>query len=187
MRARLVWFICVSLLFTGCKNSNDSLSKALMLRNSMLEKEGCSFSAVVTADYGEELYLFSLSCRADHSGDLTFTVTAPATISGITGKITDSGGSITFDDKILAFPMMADGQITPVTAPWIFIKTLRSGYLNACSNWDNGYQISIDDSYRSDALHLNISVNADNLPIEGEIIWQNHRVVSIAISDFVFL
>ena len=187
MRAALACLLCIVFLFTGCEHSVETLNKALALRNQILEKDGCSFSAEVTADYGEQLYVFSLDCETNKEGNLSFTVTAPATIAGITGKITDSGGSITFDDKVLAFPAMADGQVTPVTAPWIFMKTLRGGYLNDCTDWDNGYQISIDDSYQSDALHLNISINADNVPVAGEIIWQNRRVLTLTVKDFAFL
>ena len=187
MRATLVCALFFSLILSGCSRSDESMEKALALRKLFSEGNGCSFGTVITADYGDKLYTFSLDCQTDRDRNLTFTVREPSTIAGITGKITDAGGTILFDDKAVAFPIMADGQITPVSAPWVFIKTLRSGYLNGCTALDNGYQIAIDDSYQSDALHLNISVNAENQPIFSEIIWQNRRILTLSVENFSFL
>ena len=43
-----------------------------------------SFDAEITADYGDELYTFSMHCQSDLQGQVTFTVTQPENISGIT-------------------------------------------------------------------------------------------------------
>lgn len=186
MRGRLACVLCIILLLTGCKGANSGVDRAIALRNKLAESNGCSFHAKITADYGEKIYVFSMDCTTDKEGNLTFSVTEPATISGITGKISTSGGEITFDDKVLAFQMMADGQITPVSAPWLFIKTLRSGYLKGCTDEENGYQISIDDSYAEDALHLNILVEG-NTPKFGEIFWKNRRVLTVSVENFTYL
>lgn len=186
MRGKLAGILCIIFLLTGCKSTNSGVDRAVALRNQLAECNGCTFSAKITADYGENIYTFSMDCTVDKEGNLTFTVTEPTTISGITGTISTSGGKITFDDKALAFQMMADGQITPVSAPWLFIKTLRSGYLKGCSDEENGYQISIDDSYEEEALHLNIWVEG-NTPKFGEIFWNNRRVLTITVENFTYL
>jgi len=87
----------------------------------------------------------------------------------------------------LIFELLADGQITPVSAPWILIKTLRSGYLNACTYTDNGLMLIIDDSYEEDALQLDIWLNDENIPTEAEILWDGRRILSLQISNFVYL
>ena len=76
-----------------------------------------------------------MDCKADSSGNLTFTVVKPETISGITGTLSGDGGNLTFDDTALHFELMAENQLSPVSAPWILIKTLRNGYItsNHCS------------------------------------------------------
>lgn len=158
----------------------------MILRNRILDSNGCSFHATVTADYGEKLYVFSMDCISDKEGNLKFSVVSPETVSGITGEISTEGGALTFDGKILAFPTVADGQITPVTAPWVFLKTLRSGYMNSCTKDSDGYQISIDDSYAEDALRLLISVE-NNLPVRGEIFWKGCRILTIAVDNFIYL
>ncbi|MBQ8880880.1 MAG: hypothetical protein IJ030_01725 [Oscillospiraceae bacterium] len=151
-----------------------------------MSANGCSFRATVTADYGEQIYVFKMDCQTDREGNLTFSVTEPTTIVGITGKITGTGGAITFDDKVLAFQTLADGQVTPVTAPWLFMKTLRSGYLKDTAATEAGFEISIDDSYAEESLQLRIRTEGE-LPVFAEIFWQSRRVLTLNVEDFVFL
>ena len=186
MRVRLATVLCLVFLLAGCGKSNAPMDKALTLRNKILSSNGCSFRANITADYGEKLYTFSVDCTTDKEGNLTFTVAEPATLTGITGKVDVNGGAITFDDKVLAFQTMADGQVTPVSAPWLLMNTLRSGYLKGCTDGDDGFQISIDDSYEEDALHLNVNVE-NSLPTSCEIVWQGRRVLTVTVENFVYL
>ena len=127
MRWKAVAIVCVIFLLSGCKSANAPTDRVFALRSRILDSNGCSFHTTVSADYGDKIYTFSMDCVTDKDGNLAFTVTEPTTIAGITGKITVVGGSITFDDKVLAFQSIADDQVTPVMAPWLFIKTLRSG------------------------------------------------------------
>ena len=186
MRLKLVVCLVFALLFTGCKNTSAPLEQAVSLRNKLLESNGCTFSATVTADYGDAVYSFSMDCMADKGGNVRFSVTQPETIAGITGEISENGGSLTFDDKVLAFPMLADGEISPVTCPWLFLKTLRGGYMRSCTDSGSSYQIEIDDSYEEDALRLLISVE-DNLPVSGEVFWNGRRAMTIVVENFIYL
>ena len=186
MRARLAAILSVIILLSGCSKGSDALGRAVALRNKLLSSNGCNFQANVTADYGEKIYVFSLECETDKNGDLSFQVSAPATISGISGKITGAGGSIHFDDVVLAFPTIADGQVTPVTAPWLFVKTLRSGYLKDCSLNSDGFSVSIDDSYSDEAFQLNIHTKGDT-PASAEIFWKSRRILTISIENFLIL
>ena len=178
--------LCVSLFLTGCKGANDCLDKAVSFRNKLLESNGCSFRSEITADYGEKIYTFTMMCNADKAGNMTFEVEKPESISGICGKITTQGGAITFDDQILAFQSLADGQITPVNAPWILIKTLRSGYIRSCTEDEDGFEIAIDDSYEENALRLIIELE-NNIPDECEIFWKGRRILTVDIEAFTFM
>ena len=186
MRRMLLSLLCVIILLSGCGTSDFSINKAMTIRKKLLDSNGCSFKATVTADYGKEIYQFSMDCQVDKDGNVTFTVLTPESISGISGKISDEGGAITFDDTVLAFQMLADGQVTPVSAPWLLIKTLRSGYLNGCANTDKGFQISIDDSYAEESLHLEI-MTVDLSPVSAEIYWQGRRVLTLLVENFTYL
>lgn len=179
--AAVVLIVC---LLSGCGAGDDQMDQAMNLRKKILEADVCSFQSVITADYGDALYTFQMECSTDSAGNLQFTVTDPETISGITGSISQDSASLTFDDKVLAFPMLADGELTPVSAPWLFMNTLRSGYLTGCSKEEEGFCIYIDDSFEESPLHLMIYTNQDILPVSAEIVWQERRILSLDIRDF---
>ena len=171
-------FMCIC-LFVGCKG-NEVTDTALALRSAVLQAKSCSFTAEITADYGDMTYSFTMDCVADDQGNVSFTVTKPETIAGITGKLTADGGSVTFDDTALAIPMLTDDQITPVSAPWILMRTLRGGYITSCTDG----RITIDDSYENDALKLDIALDNDNRPALAEIYWKNRRILTVEVTSF---
>lgn len=183
---RILALLCVVILLSGCSASNDTLDRAMALRAQMLAK-GASFDAEITADYGDRLHTFAMSCVTDQQGNLTFTVTAPESIAGITGKVSTSGGKLTFDDHVLSFGLMADGLVSPVSGPWVLIKTLRSGYLTSCTKEGDLLRLSVDDSYEEDALHLDIWLGDGDLPVNAEVLWQGRRLLSIAVKNFTLL
>lgn len=157
-------------------------------RASLLSGMGCSFQAVITADYQEELYSFTLDCHSDEKGSLHFTVVEPESISGISGLISGEGGKLTFDnDEALAFEMLADGQVTPVTAPWLLVKTLRSGYVTSCGMDGDLMRVSIDDSFQDEALHLDFWFTDENIPKHAEILWADRRILSLEVTKFEIL
>lgn len=187
MRLKLAAIICTVVLFCGCQKTDSDISRALMLRNKLVASNGCSFQAEIVADYGEDIYTFTLECEFNQLGDMTFRVNEPDVIHGIQGEVSENTGKLTFDDKVVAFQTMADGQLTPVIAPWLFIKTIRSGYIDGCSDAEGGLFISADDSYGENALHLNIWMDDALTPKKGEIYWQGRRVLTIFVEFFTFL
>lgn len=186
MRVLMVIVLCVTVLFCGCDKNNAPLDSAMQLRERILSSNGCSFQTTITADYGERIYTFTMDCQSDKNGNLDFTVVKPDTVAGIKGTISATGGNITFDDRVLAFQTLMEDQLTPVSAPWIFVKTLRSGYLKGCTSVNNGVQIYIDDTYFEDALQLIITTSEEQ-PSSAEIFWQDRRVLTLTVENFVFL
>ena len=61
------------------------MERGLTLRTALLGSSLCSFDVDIIADYGDKLHVFSMNCQADSTGTVRFTVTAPESISGITG------------------------------------------------------------------------------------------------------
>lgn len=184
---RIAALLCMVLLLTGCAETDRTMDRAMAFRSRLLGAGGCSFDADITADYGDKSYTFSMACTADERGALTFSVTKPESISGITGSVSATGGKLTFDDKALSFALMADGLVTPVSGPWVLLKTLRSGYLTSCGQEGEYLRLAIDDSYEADALHLDIWLGEGDLPVRGEILWQGRRLLSITVTNFTFL
>lgn len=180
-----VFLLALVFLLTGCSGKKDEIERGMELRARLLRAETCSFDAVVTADYGTAVYEFGMACETDERGDFLFEVTAPETISGITGGITREGGKLTFTDAALQFDLMADDQVTPVAAPWILLKTLREGFLTAAGMEGELLRLTIDDSYEDDALQLDAWLDEENQPIRGEILYDGRRILTIAITNFV--
>lgn len=184
---RILAALVLALVLCGCSEGSSGMDRAIALREQLLKCSGCTFDAVITADYGDKIYTFSMQCQMDALGNLAFQVTDPESIAGIAGEISEESGKLTFADTLLAFETMADGQITPVSAPWLVMHTLRAGYLNTCGKDGDGLRIGIDDSYKEDALHLDIWTDANNYPLRGEIVWQGRRILSVDVRNFAFL
>ena len=181
---KAVTLLVLLVIFTGCTQKNEELERGMVLRSKLLQAEGCSFEADITADYGDKLQKFSMHCQSDKAGDLTFCVTAPETISGITGKIDSEGGKLTFDDVVLHFDLLTDEQLSPVSAPWILLKTLRGGYLTSAGLEEEKIHLTVDDSYDDDALQLDIWLDEKDLPQRAEVLYDGRRILSLDVKSF---
>ena len=183
---RLIFALCLALLLCGCSSGTEQMDRALALRTKVLA-QGISFDAVVTADYGSKTFTFTLHCQADAQGNLNFTVLEPKGLAGITGTLSAKGGKLTFDKEALAFDLLADGQLSPVAAPWVLLNTLRSGYLTACCTEDSFLRVSIDDSYAEDSLHLDVWLGEGDVPVRSEILYDGRRILTVQVENFTFV
>lgn len=173
-------------MLSGCSGGDEDLQRCMKLRERLLTG-GCSFETVVTADYGEAVYTFTLNCDGNREGAVSFCVSAPEEISGISGTIDGGKGQFTFEDTILAFPLLAEGEVSPVSAPWLLIRALRSGYIASAGAEGELLRLSVNDSYEADALRLDVWIDGQDRPVRGEILWQGRRVLSMEIKSFDFL
>ena len=184
---RLLAIIFIFLTLCGCNSKVSEIDDALSIRQQLLKAQGCRFIADISADYQDGLYHFTLACETDENGLLQFTVISPEAISGITGNISSQGGKLTFDDKVLAFPLLADGLMSPVSGPWILMQALRSGYIKSSGADGDGVVISINDTYSGESLRTDIYLDNESHIKHADIFWQGKRILSIAIKDFVYL
>ena len=184
---KLMALIVALVMLPVCTGKRDEMDRVMRLRAELLGSEGCSFTAHLTADYGDQIHEFTLYCEGRNNGDLGFRVEAPETIEGITGRFQGKEGALTFDDEVLAFPLIVDGQVTPVSGPWIFLKTLLGGYLTACGQEEEYLHLTIDDSYADDALQLEIWLNEADVPVQGEIIYDGRRILTMKFENFLIL
>ncbi len=176
----------ILVLFNGCLGDNDQLDRAMELRADLLCHD-CAFNAEISADYGDELYTFGVHCQGDSEGNLGFEVTSPETIAGIRGSTSHDTGKLIFADTALEFPLMADDQVTPVSAPYLLLKTLRGGYVRSVGEENELLRVTIDDSYEEDALQLDIWLNGENLPVRAEILYDGCRILTMEVRDFQIL
>lgn len=179
--------VLVLLLLTGCTGMPDEMQTGMELRSRLLQSSGCSFTAKITADYGDKIHTFTMNCQSDQTGDTTFTVMEPDSISGITGKLSGTGGTLTFDNTALCFDLLAEEQLSPVSAPWILVSTLRSGCMVSACREGERLLLSVDDSYEEDSLRLDILLNGENVPEQADILYDGRRILSVSVMNFAFL
>lgn len=183
---RMAILLLVIILLCGCTGDTGQMDRAMELRGRLQQKD-VSFDADITADYGDKVHTFSMQCRGDTLGNMKFTVTKPETVAGISGSVSKGSGKLTFDDKVLAFDILADDLISPISGPWVLLETLRGGYLTSCSQEGELLRLAIDDSYEKNALHLEIWIDSGNIPKQCEIYWQGRRLLSMEVKNFTFL
>ena len=154
------------------------------LRAKLLGCTSCTFDVAITADYGDELHTFSMTCEGNNQGDLSFTVTAPESIAGVSGKFEGQRGMLTFDGFALEFPRLTEDQISPISGPWILLRTLLGGYLTACGEEEELLHVTIHDSYEDDSLTLDVWLDEEDAPVRGEILHSGRRIVTMDIENF---
>lgn len=183
LKKAAVIFLTVFLV-SGCSGQNRDLERGIKLRTQLLGSNSCSFDVDITADYGDKVHSFSLQCQANDKGSIRFTVTKPDSIAGIQGTVDGEDGTLTFDNVALHFPLLADNQVTPVSAPWLLVKTLRSGCITSAGAGKEFLRLSIDDSYADDALHLDIWLDNSNTPVKAEILFRERKILSLDVKNF---
>ena len=181
---KLLATVAALLLLCGCGGESDGMDRCMDLRGRLLGSESISFDAKITADYGDTVHTFAMSCSGSSQGDLRFEVTEPESISGIIGEIASGKGKLTFDGAALQFPLLADGQVTPVSGPWIFLKTLLGGYITSCGQEGEYLRCTVHDDYEEDALRLDIWLDGEDVPVRGEIFWEGRRILAVDVTNF---
>ena len=176
--------VLIIILLTGCTTEHTQLDQVLLLRERVLNSSECTFVANITADYGDCTNAFKLACSSDISGNITFKVLEPESIEGITGTVGSGGGNLTFDNKVLAFPALTEGELSPVSAPMIFMQGLRSGYIRTAGVKGDSVTVIIDDSYQGESLQLELSINQNHEPLNCQIMWQGVRILTVEIDNF---
>lgn len=181
---RILSVVIVILLLCGCSSGSNVYEQVITLRSKLQSCDKCTFSADITADYGEKVYTFTLDCTSDSYGSIQFVVTSPESIAGISGQISNNSGLLTFDERSLAFELLADGCASPISAPWLVMRALLGGYISSCAANEKGLIIQIDDSYEEDPLTLEVCTDQQLYPTHADILWQGRRIMAVGIKNF---
>ncbi len=188
-KGKVVFLLLLVVMLWGCAPLGGTpMDEAIAFRAGLQRAGGCSFLAQVTADYGDEIYTFALSCDTGADGTLHFTVTAPESIAGITGNVSGETGNLTFNDTVLSFSALADGQISPVAAAYTLQQSWRSGYISTCSLEEEYLVMSVDTSFDDDPLTVDTWLDKEKgIPLFAEICYNGRRILSVTISDFQYM
>lgn len=161
------------------------LSPAIAFRADLVQAGGCSFSAEVTADFGEYVQVFGLDCTTDDTDSLFLTVTSPQSLCGITATVTEFGGQITYDGMAMDFGLLANGNLIPAAAPAVVSACWSSAYISAAGNEGDRYRVTYEKNFDEKKLIVETWYEK-NIPIYAEICYNNMSIIRMTIRDFSF-
>lgn len=190
MRRCLIAILVSSLVFlSACAKSgqNDELQSAMDFRAKLLNSGGAAFVADVTADYGDEVYSFTLDCVYSADGMTEITVTAPDTLSGIRAQIENDTGKLSFGDTELSFGTLANGLVTPLSAPAVLGRCWQNAYISCAGKEEKNLRVSYSDGYEANQLLADTWFSAKMIPIYAELCYNDTCILKLTISDFDFL
>ena len=161
------------------------MAQAVEFRGELISRGGCSFRAQITADYGQEVQHFTLDCRADGEGEVSFCVTEPETIEGITGSVEGETGIVTYDGLQLAFPLMVHDRISPVSAPALTVACWVKEFILSAGLSEELYRVSYEKKINGKDVLIDTYFEK-NIPISAELCYNGYGIINITIADFSF-
>lgn len=182
-----LWILCCLVLcLTACGGEKSQpTQKALDFRTGLMEAGGCSFTAVVTADYGEKVYSFTLDCS--YNGDKTrLRVLEPESIAGIAATVSGNGAVLEFDGVELEFGKLANGFPSPVAAPWLLGQCWTGEYIAWAGPDGDLERITYLRGYDDEELTVDTWLDANRVPVYAEVAQDGVRCLTVEIKDFRF-
>lgn len=180
MKQGLILLLAVALL-SGCAGTEGEEKEFSAFRENLAGT--VSFQVDISADYIDSVERFSLDCTRDPSGLLTFRVTEPEEIREITGTVSGDTGSLSFDDTVLAFPLMIRERISPVSGPWLVLHALDKGYLTALTREGELLHAALEADLNGTGVTVDVWLQGEAL-VSGEIAWQGIRQMTLVFRDF---
>lgn len=184
-RALAIFTLCV-LCLTGCREEKSLLSEAIEFRADLVQAKGCSFIAELTADYGDTVQQFTLSCTTDAQGTTLLTVLEPQSLEGISATVTDEGGTIQYDGLGMEFGLLANGNVIPAAGPCMVVSCWTKEYIASAGQEDTYYRASYQKNFEEKMLTVDTYFE-NGIPICAEVCYNNSRVLKMMISEFAFL
>ena len=135
MRRILSCVLMMTLLLTGCgKRTADNPDElAALIRAEYLSLDSWSWVAELSADYGEQVFDFTVNASWEREGDTVITVTEPDLIAGITARIRDGETLLEYDGAGLSLGMLDLSGLTPVSSIPALMDCITTGYMARCS------------------------------------------------------
>ena len=114
-------------------------------------------------------------------------IVASMVFAGISGTVQSRGGKLTFDSTALAFGLLADGKVSPATAPYVVAESWRTGYITSVGQEENGLRLTVDTSLEENPLTVDTWLDREKgIPIFAEVCYNGQRILTISISEFQY-
>lgn len=185
-RRKLAILLCGAMLLLAACGAPSAADEALIAREAMLQYEQISGNATLTADYGLRVYDFGVTFSYQKDGDITLTLTAPETVSGISATLEQGTSALHFDDMQIETGALTDSGLSPLGAIPRLFSEAKEGYISACAFETLGEQQVLRVDYRNaDAQpgtgeEVSIWFDATSyLPLQAELLSDGYRVVAV--------
>ena len=135
MRKIISCVLMMTLLLTGCGKPKDDTPEdlAAQIRAEYLSLRGWSVTVNLSANYGEQVFDFTVDSSWRRDGDTVLTVIKPDLVAGITARIRDGETVLEYDGAGISIGMLDLSGLTPVSASPTFMTCITTGYMARCS------------------------------------------------------
>ena len=179
---RRIWIaVLMTLLLLLCacgSRGNDGLQAAMDLRSSLLENDGCGFTAQLRADVGGRMYDFVLDCDVKADGSAALTVQSPETLEGVTAALKGRGGSLSFDGVSFDLGLFPGSELAPLEIPVVTVDGWLNAYIASAGGDEGRTQVTYEGTYGNTAYTLDTWLDAAGRPTQAELAL-NGKVVAV--------
>ena len=185
MRRLTVMILAMLFCLFGCSKEEGQLSTAIDFRSKLVQANGCSFEGEITADYGDSIQSFRLTCDCDAQGIVRMNLLEPETLEGIAATVTEGGRKISYDGLIVDLSRLAQERLAPAAAPGLILESWLCGFIQ-WGQWEEGIsQVSYEQEL-GDARFNIVTFFKNDLPFSAEVCYNNERVLEMKIEEFQF-
>ena len=166
-------------LLSGCAGVPSPDESAAEIQNFFSLADTVTFTADITADYGERVYDYGISYKSGRDGG-TVTILSPDEISGICVEYSGDGASVSYDGaEVFTGEIIPDG-LSPVDAVPVMEKAWREGLITESVSEKVGGEECIASVFRiEDDIFLRTWFGKESfLPVRAEIVNGGYTVIT---------
>jgi outer membrane lipoprotein-sorting protein len=176
------------LLLAACAaGGGKAEERALEARTRMISMERCSFTAEISADYGNRTYDFTVTASYQKDGESILSVTKPDSLSGI--SVTYS--SLSFDGARIETGSLSSQGLSPLSAFPALLAAARTGDIA-----ETGFEtlggieaicFTCRESADGETLEQKLWFDpATGAPLRGEILVNGDLAIACVFTQFQF-
>ena len=179
-----VQMMLLCLLLCACGGGDDTMQQALDLRGEILRAGGCSFSAEIAANLGEDAYVFAMDCVFSPDTGADMTLTAPAEIAGLTAHSATDGITLSFDNTLLDLGDLAAGKVSALTGPALAAGSWTQDYIRDAGRDGGLTRFTCLKGFDTDELQIDTWLDEDGVPCRCEVSSGGILILSMQITNF---
>lgn len=172
------------MLLSAC-SAKSPAQPPLTFRTALLQSGGCSFTAAITADYGETAASFTLDCEFSPETGASVTVTEPESIAGIQAQVKDTAASVSYDGMQLGLGSLAGGNLAPLAAPYVLGQCWAGEYIDSTGAEDGLLRTTYRMGYEEKELIVDTWFSQEPFtPVRAELSFGGRMILRADISAF---